>query len=495
MPGALAVATLLFYVATSHGYGYFRDELYYLACNAHLAAGYVDHPPLLEVLLVPVRAVLGDSLPAIRLLPALAAAATVLIAARLVRQLGGGRGAVLTALAGVMTAPLYVGIFSILTPNALEMVFWAVALLLVVRILDGHSPRLWIALGAVVGIGFLDKHGVVFLVIGLAAGIVATPARRHLATRWPWLGLAIAAVLAAPHLVWQALHGWPTLEFTANARAFKNLPQSPLGFVAEQVMVLDPLAAPIWIAGLVSLWRRDEGRYRALVWAYLVILALMIAGRGKAYYIGPYYQLLFAAGGVAFERAAWRRRLAYAVPVAATVVGVAGMPMAKPLLPVERLIAYQHAIGLDPRLGSGERNELGVLPQHFADQFGWQELATRVAVVHRALPPEERARACIYTSNYGEAGAIDFFGPALGLPHAISGHNTYWWWGPRDCDFSTVIVLGLTPDDVRGISRSVEVVAGIDCPYCMPFERRPILVARGPLLSPAEIWRRVRFYL
>jgi dolichyl-phosphate-mannose-protein mannosyltransferase len=492
---AVAVATVGFYLATAHGYGYFRDELYYLACADHLAAGYVDHPPLLELLLGPWRTVAGDSLPALRALPALAAGATVVLTGWLVRRLGGGRGALAIALAAVATAPLYLGVFSIMTPNAFDVVFWTGSLALVVALLDGAAERTWLWLGLVTGLGLLDKHGMAFLVVGLMVGFVATDARRRLASRWSWGGAAVAALLVAPHLLWQARNGWPTLEFAANASRMKNLAHSPAQFVAEQMLVLNPLAAPIWIAGVVSLWRRDGGRWRALAVAYVTILALMVVTHGKAYYIGPFYPLLFAAGAVAFERATRARWVAVALPVAATALAVVGAPLAKALLPVERLVDYQRALGQDPHLGTDERLELGTLPQLFADQHGWPELAATVARVRDALPAEERARVCIFTGNYGEAAAIDFFGRAYGLPHAISGHNAYWAWGTRGCDFSTAIVIGIAPEDVRPYVETVEVAAPIACPYCMPHERRPILVTHGLKIPPDELWRRARIYV
>src|SRR5262245_9789077 len=301
--GVLAALTLVGHVATSRGYGYFRDEFYYLACAARPALGYVDHPPLTPLVTRGIRALLGDSLPALRLLPALAAAAVVYLAGWMARVFGGGRLAVATASVPVMLAPIFLGVFSVLTTNALEVLFWTLATAILVRLLERDDPRLWLPLGVVLGLGLENKHSVVFLAAGVFAGVLVTPARRHLATPWPWLGAAVAAVLFLPHLVWQAAHGWPTLEFLANARRLKNLAQPPLAFVAEQVLVLNPLAAPVWIAGLgFLLFARAAARWRALGWAYLVVLVLIVAGGGKAYYLAPIYPLLFAAGGVACER-------------------------------------------------------------------------------------------------------------------------------------------------------------------------------------------------
>jgi hypothetical protein len=226
-----------------------------------------------------------------------------------------------------------------------------------------------------------------------------------------------------------------------------------------------------------------------------MILGLMIASGGKAYYLTPFYPLLFAAGGVAFERAPGGRWLAVVVPALVLVVGAAVAPLAKPLLSEEAFVPYAAALGQDPRAGIDERHPLGVLPQHFADQHGWPELAARVAEVHRRLSPDERAAACIFTANYGEAAAVDVFGRALGLPSAISGHNTYWLWGPHDCDFSTVIVVGFDAADVRDFVGSVEVAAHVICPYCMPYEQRDVLVTHGLTLPRDALWRRVKHYL
>jgi hypothetical protein len=492
---ALAAGVLVFHLATSHGYGWFRDELYYIVCSERPAAGYVDFPPLLALALRPWRAIAGESLLALRTPPALAAATTVWLTGRVVQALGGGRRALATALLPVALAPIYLGTFGILTPNAFDVVCWTAALLVCIHLLDGGGTRDWLALGALLGVGFLMKHGIAALGIGLAVGLLLTPARRHLVTRGPYLAAAVATLIVLPHLVWQARHGWPTLEFVANARALKNLAQTPLAFVAEQVLVLLPVTAPIWIAGLVSLWRRNGGRWRALAWAYVMILGLMIASGGKAYYLTPFYPLLFAAGGVAFERARGGRWLTVVVPALVLVVGAAFAPLAKPLLSEEAFVPYAAALGQDPRAGIDERHPLGVLPQHFADQHGWPELAARVAEVHRRLSPDERAAACIFTANYGEAAAVDVFGRALGLPSAISGHNTYWLWGPHDCDFSTVIVVGFDAADVRDFVGSVEVAAHVTCPYCMPYEQRDVLVTHGLTLPRDALWRRVKHYL
>jgi dolichyl-phosphate-mannose-protein mannosyltransferase len=360
----------------------------------------------------------------------------------------------------------------------------------VVHLLEAPTDRRWMLLGVLLGIGFLNRHAIVFLAAGLAVGLLATRARRLLVGRGALLAAGIAGAFALPHLVWQATHGWPTLEFLANARANKMIAKSPIEFVGEQILVLDPLAAPIWMTGLVVLWRREDGRWRPVVWAYATVLALLVAGGGKAYYLTPFYPVLFAAGAIALvERS---RTLAAAATIAVVVSGVALAPFAKPLMSEEAFVDYSRHAGIDPRTGVGERNALDVLPQQYADQHGWPELATTVAGVLKTLPREEQERACIVTANYGEAGAIDFFGPALGLPPARSGHDSYWLWGPGDCDFSTVIAVGFDADIVRALARSVDEAASVPCPYCMPYERKPILLVRGVAVGPDALWARLK---
>jgi hypothetical protein len=386
------------------------------------------------------------------------------------------------AVVPVMLAPIYVGIFSILTPNALDVVVWTAILLVVVHLLEAPTNRALDAPRRPLRRRVPEPpcHRVPR---GGARGRPARDARTPPSRRPrapPRRGDRRRA--RVPHLVWQATHGWPTLEFLANARANKMLAKSPIEFVGEQILVLDPLAAPIWMTGLVVLWRRDDGRWRPLVWAYATVLALLVAGGGKAYYLTPFYPVLFAAGAIALvERsrtlAGWRRSRSSS-PASPS------RPFAKPLMSEDAFVAYSRRFGIDPRTGVGERNELDVLPQQYADQHGWPELATTVAGVLKTLPREEQERTCIVTANYGEAGAIDFFGPALGLPPARSGHNNYWLWGPGDCDFSTVIAIGFDADIVRALARSVDEAATVPCPYCMPYERKPIPARRGLSARP-----------
>jgi 4-amino-4-deoxy-L-arabinose transferase-like glycosyltransferase len=482
-----AGAQLVLHLATNGRYGIFRDELYYLACARHLDWGYVDQPPLSIALLAVVRALAGDSVAAIRVLPALAGAAAVVMAAWLVRELGGGTFARnLTALA-VAVAPVYLVTAGFFSMNAFDLLSWLVLLLLLVRLLHGGDPRLWLAFGIVAGLGMLNKWSVAFLALGLAAALPLVPLRRHLRSRYLWLGAAAAGVIASPYLLWQVAHGCPTLEFMDNARRFKNAPFDLGDFLFQQVLLLHPLTVPLWGLGLAALlagrrWRRE----RALGVLFVAVAALLLA-----------YPVLLAAGAVVLEAALARRRRRWpraAILAALGLGGIATAPLAVPLLPVEGFVRYQAALGLKPP--SGERSALGELPQHFADRFGWPELTAVVAEAWHRLPEAERRRAIIVTGNYGEAGAIDYFGARYGLPPARSQHNTYYLWGPGHAEVETVLAVGIPAEDLAEAFDVVQLAARFEHPWAMPYETGDVVyVARGLRLPLDEAWRAGRHFI
>lgn len=493
---ALAIVGL--HVATARGYGIFRDELYYLACADHLAWGFVDHPPLSIAVLAIVRTLLGDSLHAIRLVPALAAGATAVLAASTARSLGGGAFAQRVAAISAAVMPIALALCGFYSMNALDLVLWTAAFRILAAILAGGDPRLWIAFGAVAGVGLQNKLSMLFMGLGVVLGLVVARRWDALLTRWIWLGGALAAAIVLPNVLWQAAHDWPTLEFMANARRYKMEGTNPLGFVVETLLNGGPLTFPVWIGGVGWLLAsRASKAWRGLGWAFVAIFAVMLASGAKPYYLAPTFPLACAAGGVAWERWTDRPRMAWARPALLAVVFVgsaAVAPLAKALLPVEAYLRYSRALGITP--SSGERHALGRLPQHFADMHGWKELAEAVARVRDGLPEEDRARVCVAGQNYGEAGAIDYFGPALGLPRAISGHNSYWLWGPGDCAGKVWIVIGDRRESLETIFESVERGGVFECDLCMPYEDgSAIWICRGLRGSPSALWPTIKLFI
>ena len=495
----LAAVKLLIHLATTglFGYSYFVDELYYLACAEHLDWGYVDLPPLLPALTAVARSLIGDSLFAVRLIPTLSGAAAVLLAGLLARELGGGQLAQgLAALAGLV-APLNLVMSSMHTVNALEPLAWTGCAWIATRIMRGADPRLWLLVGLVAGLGLLNKLSMAFFGAGLVAGILMTPERRAFAARWIWLGGAVALLVFLPNLLWMVGHGFPLFELLANIRADgRDVSLSPLEFLGEQVFVMHPLTAPLWLGGLGwLLFGREGRRYRPLGIAYLVFQALMLVLDGRVYYVAPIYPVVFAAGGVAWEAwiSRWSRLPRWCMPAYVTGLSVTGAilaPLALPCLPPVSYASYTRAIGLDqPRI---ERHRLGPLPQLFADRFGWREMAQTVATIYHGLPAEDKAKAGVFGQNFGQAGAIDLFGPDLGLPKSISAHLTYYYWGPRDVTGEVLIVLDDEREVLEGIFESVEHGGRVEHPWSMPYQQFDVWVCRGMKMPIGELWPRIK---
>jgi hypothetical protein len=325
-------------------------------------------------------------------------------------------------------------------------------------------------------------------------GLVLTSHRRVLLTPWPWIAAAVAALLFLPHVLWQVRHDWPTLEFMRNAAGGKMVHTGFAAFWAQQALVMNPATLPVWLLGLGSLLARRRARVLGLVFVVTATL-LIVSGSSRPNYLAVAYAPLFAAGAVAVERAAAGRRrwLQPAAVVELALVGLPVVPMGLPILPVHGTIAYTRALGLRP--AAQEHTREGDLPQVFADMFGWEDLVRRVARVYAALPAAERARCAIFANNYGEAGAIDFFGPRYGLPPAISAHNNYWLWGPRGATGEVMIIVGGDRDDRHADFRSTVLADTTSCRHCMPYENgAPIFVCRG-LNQPLERrWMEIRAY-
>ena len=466
-------------------YHYFRDELYFIACGRNLDWGYVDHPPLVAVY-ARIGELFGPSLRGFRLIATLAGTLRVILAGVIAARLGGSRAAQALACAATLLAPIYLGIDSILSMNAVEHAIWLGCLLIVIEIANGASEKWWLAFGFLSGLGLQNKHSMLFLGAAIVVAMILTPLRRSLAKPWIWLGGAIALLIFLPNVIWEIRHDWATLELLRNVKETgKNVVLAPVPFVIQQAMMLNPFAAPLWIAGLVWLFMRRE--YRALAWTYVLLLALMIRLEAKDYYLAPIYPMLFAAGAVAVTK----KKLA-AIAVAALVVlgAIPAIPLALPILSPEQYLVYQRKLGIEP-----QRNEVShtsEMPQLFADQFGWEEMVKQVAAYYHSLPEAERKKTAIYTANYGQAGAIDFYGRKYGLPPAISGHQNYFLWGTRGFTGESVILIEREPDPEHW--ESLTEFATRRHPYAMPEEHGPLWHGRGLKLPLSEVWPRVKHW-
>jgi len=491
----IAAIKMVVHLYAGHHYGYFVDELYYLACGRHLAWGYVDQPPLIALAAAVTRVVLGESLPAIRFLSAVAGGAMVLLSGLMARELGGGRFAQGFAALAVLVAPGFLAIDSLFSMNAFEPLFWMGCAYVVMRIVRTGNQKLWLWFGVLAGVGLENKHSMLIFGCGVVVGLLATRERRQFRSPWLWIAGLLALLIFLPNLLWNVQHHFPFLELQANIRrAHRDVDLPPLSFLGQEILTMLPLALPIWLAGLWYYLFSEKGKpFRLLGWAWLVTMAVIMSLNPRVYYPWPAFPMLFAAGGVMWEAWLTAPRAQWIKPawVALMVLGGAILaPFVVPVLPVETYIRYSHALGFQqPRL---ETHKLGPLPQLYADQFGWEEMTAAVAKVYNGLPPDVRARTAIFGQNYGQAGAIDLFGPKYGLPRAISGHQTYFLWGPRDYTGESVIVMQGRQADLESNFATVEKVAHFEHPYSMPYEQFDIFYCRGLKWPLKDVWPKVK---
>ena len=477
----IAGGVLALHLALSGRYGFHRDELYYLAAGQHPALGYVDQPPLVPLLARAITGLVGEHLWALRAVTGAVHAAVVLVAAAIARELGGGRGAVTLAALATATMPLYLATGSLFQTVVLDQLWWAVVLLLVVRLLKGTDPRWWLGVGAVAGVGLQTKWTIGLLGVGLAAGLVAVPcARRHLRTPWLWAGAAVALVLWLPNLAWQAANDWPTVEFTRNNNARVREEEGTLGFVLLQVGLAGPLAVPLLGAGLVWLWR--DRRWRVLAVASATVTLVLLAVGGKAYYLGPFYALWAAAGAVAAAPWLSARRHRWRRAVGALVAnGLIPLAALVPVAPVDLYGDVFHDVN----------DELG-------EQVGWPEMVDVVAAVVDVLPADERAEVRVITASYGEAAAIDLYGPARGLPRgtALSAHNSYANWWPDGEPAGTFVTVRYRPSTIAPYCDTLGPVAVVETVdrVANQVAGTPVLVCHQLRVTPDELREALRHY-
>lgn len=492
----IALAKLAIHLYAARFYGYFVDELYFLACSRHLEWGYVDQPPLIAVIVRMERLLFGDSLQSIRLLAGLAGAGTVLLAGWVARELGGKRLAQALAAVAVVTAGVALAMNHYISMNAFEPPAWTACALIFIRIIKTGNQKLWLWFGVIAGIALENKYGIVFLATGIVAGLLLTHHRSMFLKPWIWLGGLLALVIFLPNLVWNIQHRFPFFELLANIRrSGRNMPITHLQFLAQVAMHMNPVAVPLVLAGLWFFFAHPQGKqFRALGWASLVLLAIiMFSANGRPYYVAPVYPLLFGAGGVAMEGWLSHRGLQWLRPAYISlllIAGAIGAPLAIPVLSPENYLRYSRRLHLVPP--PFETDKLGPLPQFYADMFGWEEMTAEVGRIYNSLPSDVRTKTAIFGGNYGPAGAVDLFGPKYGLPQAISTHQSYFLWGPRNYDGESVLVMGVHREELERFYNSVKVVGSVGHPYAMPYEHFPIYYCSQPRVSLGELWPRIK---
>ena len=492
----ISALSLVLHLMAVRGFGFFRDELYYIACSNHLAWGFVDQPPLSILVLKMMKLLFGNSLLAVRALPAVGGAVFVFLTGLMARELGGKRFALFLASAAGFAPVGNLFQFHVYSMNFIDLLLWQAAILILIRLVKTENPKLWMPFGVLAGLGLQNKISLLLLVFGLGVGVLLTKRRSDLKNRHFWLGVGLAILIFLPYLIWNFTHGWPTMEWMHNAETQKNIKDTPLAFVIGQLLYNNPLSTLLWLPGLLYFFFHKEGKkFRLFGWVCLSLFLLFMALGGKNYYLAGVYPVLFAGGAVFFEsafRPKTGRVLSAALAVSLIISTLLLSPLTLPILSVKKTVAYVEGSGLNR---SQERNEIGVLPQHFADMFGWEEFTATIAGIYKTLTPEEQAGCLIYVRNYGEAAAVDFYGPKYGLPKAACAHNSYWYWGPPQWDGGVAIIMGDSRDpqassaDLSTYFETVVLAGTTRCEFCMPYENnRAIFLCRRARFSFQEIW-------
>ena len=496
LAGVFAALTFLIHLLTTlwgeHlGYGFDGDELYFLVCGHHLAWGYVDMPPLTALQARAAEMLFGLTPTGVRIFSFAAAGANVGLAGLLARQMGGRRTAQVLAMMAVLAAPVYLAASNYLSMNSFEPCFWMGALLILMRMADGSAGlRAWLWFGAVAGLGIENKHSTVFFLIALLAGLLLSPQRRLLRSKWCAAGVALLVLIALPNLIWQWAHGFPTYVLLNNiAHSGKNYRLGSLAFLAAQVNILFVLSAPLWVGGIAWLaFARQARPWRFVALTYVVFLPMMMALHAKHYYLAPIYPVFLAAGAVALVSLVRRNwpAIAYAALLAVFLCLVTA-PLVMTILPPDRYNAYKGYTLLF--LGNIETEKaISPLPSFLSHRIGWPELVQGFATRYNALPAEVRARTAIFCGDYADASAVNLLGPRYGLPTAISGHQNYFYWGWNGYTAESVLTLGRHREDYAGYYAEVIDLGAFDLPWIRDSEHQHYLWLRHRVRPYAADW-------
>ena len=486
----LPLIVCLLHVLCINNYGYFRDELYYLACSKRLAWGFVDHPPLSVFFLRAVTSIVGDSLAAIRAPVVLASGLTTFVVMATSKRIGAtGYGLWLTGACTVLSG-MYLVIFSFYSMNAFDILYWAIAGAIMVRLIEGRGPWEWLALGTLFGIAFLNKASVLWLVAGIAFAVLATPMRKSLKSPAPWAGLTLAAIIASPNIFWQIQNHWPTLEFAQNAQKLKLLPIAPWDFVMQQAVVMNLVGFVFIVAAIVWSFRAEQKRWLPLSLAFLLVVAiLLVNGRSRVNYLAPAYTLVLPLVGLASKE--WfgsRSRLtwtAIAFGVSSPLYLCLGLPWLSPKFMTEIILASPIQPPVEEK---GPKSPM----QGWSDMFGWEDLAREAKAARAGLSYQDQLQAVVVANNYGEAAAMEHFG----VPRVVCGHNSYWLWGHDDWNGQVAVFVNKWPDDVKSMFYEFKQVGSVEAPNAVPEQNgSPVWVARGLKVPVSVFWNRIRKYL
>ncbi len=482
------------------GYGYFIDEPYYIACASNPAFGYVDHPPLAPFILTVFQFVFGTSVYAIRVLPALAQAVSVVLTGILAREIGGGKFAQVLAACALAASPTVLAFGGFYSMNAFELLFAIGAMYYTVRMIKENNARRWIVLGVLMGLGMMNKHTFGVFAIALVFSLLIAGKWRLLANRWFLAGALCGFVIFLPNILWQVAHNYPSLEFYRNITERKNVYTPPLAFVGGQIIGMSPFTVPIWCGGIFFLiFSKATREFRFLSVLFVsLFLFMMLSGTSRSDRLMFAYPAVFAGGGLLFEalvvkyNARWLKGVLMVLLCAGAAMA---FPLVLPCMSYEKVQAYTEFIGLNTEI---ERGKKPPLPQLLADRIGWEEKVDLVVRAYQGLTDDDKRETIITAGNYGQAGAIELYGKKHGLPPVVSGHNTYYLWSKERLRGS--ILLMLTQSDSYGrLKEQFENVVPCDGEFSSRYvssheNNLKVFVCRGPKRPFAEMLERGKHY-
>lgn len=495
--GIFAALNLLIHIVASElgqhfGYGIFRDELYYIICGRHLAWGYVDLAPMAALQARIAEALFGLKDQAeLRIFSALAGSARLVLTGLLTWSLGGRRMAQVLALTVVLVAPVYLGLDGVLAMNSFESMFWMTCLFAIICIVRGSTPKWWIVFGISGGLGLLNKPSMAFFLFGVLGGLLLTPQRRILQSRWAVLAVALIFGIAMPFIVWQANRHWPMWELLYKINHDNiNGNLGPVDFLYAQFGMLNMVVVLLVIPGLVwLLTARSSYHFRWIGIMYLGMIVVMMRAHAKNYYVAPVYPILFSAGAIALQQ--WfsgSRKTAWLSPALCCVIAIWGavtLPLILPVFPPYATLSYARKMHLLPMTDPKDESPL---PQLLADRLGWRHFVKDVAGVFLSLTPQERKETGIYCDNYGEASAIDIYGAKYRLPSAVSGHQNYFYWGSHGYTGKVLIVIGGKKQEWEKKFASVTEIERVYNPLANHYSNRPIYLCRGEYVPLSVDW-------
>lgn len=494
----LSLFKLILLIIFSGNYGWFRDEYYYIEVSKHLDWGYVDMQPLSALILAVSRVLFGDSIFGIKIFSYLAGSVIVFISGLIAKELNGSKFAQIFTAFIVIFSGTVLGVSSYFSMNSFDILLSTLMFYFLIRLINTNNAKLWLIIGLLFGLGLQNKLTFLFLGFGLVVGIVLTKNRRHLKSKEIWIGAAIAFIIFLPNIIWQAANNFPTLEFMRNAAAYKNKPMSIAEFALNSLLELNPGYSLFILTGIYFLFFNKEGKVFSIIgWIFVSVFLVFVFNNGKPYYMGVLFPVILAAGviGADFLIEKYLRPFVRTVLVIFVIPSViAVVPFAVPVLDVEAFIGFSKTLGIKPE--SGERSELGLLPQFYADRFGWEEMVQKVSSAYNKLSEEEKKEALIFGQNYGEAGAVNFYRNKYNLPQAISAHNNYWIWGyPEDYKGNVLIIIGSNYEDNSEFFEEVKLAESHSNKYGMSFENVDIFICKKPKMPLDKIWRRIKVFI